>query len=75
MVIDTNKVTDWAKLHLRVVVPVATGLLAWFAANRWQVAIDHNQGALEIFYFFITAVSGIVTAVLTVRHLDKLEFF
>lgn len=75
MVIDTKEVTSWAKLHLTVVVPVACGLVSWFAATRWQVALDHNQVALIVFYFFIAAVSGVTAAILTILHLGKLGFF
>jgi hypothetical protein len=75
MVIDTKEVTSWAKLHLAIVVPVACGLLSWYAAVRWQAAIDHNQTALEIFYFALSAVSGVTAAILTYSHLDRLGFF
>lgn len=75
MVIDTDQVTTWAKTHLAIVAPVATGLLSWYAAMRWQAAIDHNQTALMIFYFCISAVSGVVTAILTCLHIKRLGFF
>ncbi len=75
MMIDTDKLTGWAKTHLTLVVPAATGALAWFAAMRWQAACDHNQTALMIFYFCICAVSGVTTACLTLAYLNKLGLF
>lgn len=75
MIIDTGKITTWAERHLRICLPVATGLLSWFAAMRWQAALDSGKFALEIFYFFVSAVSGIVTAILAIVHFARLGFF
>lgn len=75
MMIDTDKITDWAKTHLTLVIPAATGALSWFSAMRWQAAIDHNQIALTMFYFCICAVSGITTAVLVLGYLNRIGCF
>jgi hypothetical protein len=75
MVIDTKDVSSWVRLHLSIAVPVACGLLSWYAATRWQAAIDHNQTALETFYFSMTAVNGVSSTILYIRHLVKLGFF
>ena len=75
MTIDTDQVTGWIKKHLAICVPIACGLLSWYAATRWQAAIDHNQTALEIFYFSLAAVSGVGSAILTFDHINRLGFF
>lgn len=75
MMIDTKDVSSWVKTHLAISVPAATGALSWFAAMRWQAALDHNQIALCIFYFSICAVSGVATTILTFVHLNKLGCF
>jgi len=75
MVIDTKDVSGWVSTHLRIVVPVACGVLSWYAATRWQAAISHGEVALMVFYFFVSAVSGIASAVLTFGHLTRLGFF
>ena len=75
MIIDTDKATDWIKKHSRISVPAATGILSWYAATRWQAAMDHHLDGLMMFYFGVSAASGIVTIVLVVCHLLKLGFF
>jgi len=75
MVIDTKDVSGFLKTHLAIVVPVACGALSWYAATRWQAAINNSQTALMIFYFCISAVSGVVTAILTILHIKRLGFF
>lgn len=75
MIIDTDRISDFIKIHSRICVPIAVGFLSWYAALRWQVAIEHSQLAMQIFYFFVTAVSGVTTVVLTIKHLTRCGFF
>lgn len=75
MTIDTNDITSWLQKHLLVVIPIGLVFLSWFAATRWQAALTDNQKALQLFYFFLSAVSGIVAAVLTIFHLIRLGLF
>lgn len=74
MIIDTDKVSGWAKTHAKICIPMATGLLSWYAAVRWQAAIDHKETALMVFYFAVSATSGITTAVLTIIHFINTGF-
>ena len=75
MVIDTDQVSSWITKHLAICVPVGCGLLSWFAATRWQAALDHNQIALAVFYFFTSAISGVGSAILAFVHINRLGFF
>lgn len=75
MIIDTKNVSGWIRTHLSICAPIACGVLSWYAANRWQAAIDHAQVALMIFYFSISAVSGVTSAILTYAHINRLGFF
>lgn len=75
MVIDTKEVTSWIKTHLAICVPIACGLLSWYAAVRWQAAIVHAEAALMVFYFFVSAIAGIAAAILAFAHLNRLGFF
>lgn len=75
MTIDTDEVTGWVKKHLAICVPLACGLLSWYAATRWQAALTHNETALVVFYFSLSAVSGVVSAILTIAHVNRLGFF
>ena len=75
MIIDTDKVSNWAMTHLSLVIPAATGFLSWFAAGRWQAALTACQTALVVFYFCIAAVSGVVTALLVIGYLNKIGAF
>lgn len=75
MVIDTDKVVGSLKTHLSIVVPVGLGLLSWYAATRWQVAWDKSQVPMMVFYFALCGASGIVSVILTIKHLVALGFF
>lgn len=75
MTIDTKDVTTWVTKHLALCIPVACGVFAWYAACRWQAACDKNQIALMIFYFSVSAASGIVSLIMTIAHLNRLGFF
>ena len=76
MIIDTDKISGWVKIHSRICIPVATGFLSWFAATRWQVAYrDPNGVPLDVFYFCVSASSGIFTVMLVVFHITKFGWF
>lgn len=75
MIIDTDKITGWAGTHVKVCVPLACGLLSWYAAMRWQAALDHNSFALEVFYFFVSASSGITSIGSTIWYLLEIGIF
>lgn len=75
MIINTDTWTKWAKKHLVISVPIATTVLAWYAAKMWQSAITHNETALMVFYFFVCATSGVSSAVLILVHLARLGLF
>lgn len=75
MIIDTNNLSKWVATHLKISVPIATGFLSWFAAMRWQAAIQNHTIALSVYYFCVSAVSGIFTVVLVILHFIKIGFF
>ncbi len=73
MIIDTDKATNWVKNHTVIVVPIGLGFLSWYAATRWQVAIYHNETAMMVFYFFVSALTGVASAISAGAYLASLD--
>lgn len=75
MIIDTDNAAKWIKTHSRICIPIATGFLSWFAAVRWQAAINQSQTGLMVFYFFASASNGVITVYMICVYFIKLELF